>query len=245
MTPRILVVDDDVDACGNLSDILGDLGYSVEVAYNGNLALALIEEKPFDVAILDLKMPDMDGLSLYREIKKRRAGTLAVIVTAYATTETANEALSAGVCHVLRKPIAIDALLQMVGQFLEQPLLLVVDDDRDLCNNLWDILRERGTRVCLAHTESDARQRLSENHFGIVLIDMRLPEGDGRNVLRLVRDSNPKARVILITGYRNDYEGAISELIADGVDAVCYKPFDVTGLLKTVQQLAQHPPESQ
>ena len=62
---------------------------------DGPSALKLIDEHPFDVALLDLKMPGMDGLTLYREIKKRRADTVAIIVTAYAGGGTADEALAA------------------------------------------------------------------------------------------------------------------------------------------------------
>src|SRR5207244_3512201 len=63
----ILVVDDDEDTRRNLSDILTDLGYHAETAHDGPSALELVRRRPFDVALLDLKMPGMDGLTLYRE----------------------------------------------------------------------------------------------------------------------------------------------------------------------------------
>src|ERR1043165_2277201 len=94
--PSILVVDDEVDTCRNLSDILTDLGYRVDVAYDGPSALELGRRNHYDVALLDLKMPGMDGLTLYREIKRMRAGTVALIVTAYASSTTAEQALAAG-----------------------------------------------------------------------------------------------------------------------------------------------------
>ena len=61
MSQKILVVDDEVDTCANLSDILSDLGYTVDVAYDGPSALELVKQKAYDVALLDLKMPGMDG----------------------------------------------------------------------------------------------------------------------------------------------------------------------------------------
>ncbi len=67
-TPSILVVDDEVDTCCNLSDILTDLGYGVDVAHEGQTALAMVRRKSYDVALLDYNMPGMDGLTLYREI---------------------------------------------------------------------------------------------------------------------------------------------------------------------------------
>src|SRR5438094_7158711 len=101
----ILVVDDDVDTCRNLSDILTDLGYRVDTAPDGPTALELVRKNPYDVALLDLKMPGMDGLTLYREIKKLRAGTVAIMVTAYASSATADEALAAGAWQIVPKPL--------------------------------------------------------------------------------------------------------------------------------------------
>ena len=76
-----------------------------------------------------------------------RAGTVALLVTAYAGPATATEAISAGAWKVVPKPVDFPTLLGMVDEALGQPLVLIVDDDHDLCANLWDLLRERGFRV--------------------------------------------------------------------------------------------------
>jgi len=235
--PTILVVDDDVDTCRNLADILTDLGYRVDVAHDGHSALELVRQNPYDVALLDYKMPGMDGLTLYREIKKLRAGTVAIVVTAYAGGGTAEEALAAGAWQVLPKPVDFPKLLRLVDEALGQPLVLVVDDDPDLCATLWDLLRERGYRVRLAHGERAAGRQLGETTFDAVLIDLKLPEGDGASVFRLVRQANPQARTIIITGHRSEMDEQVRQMVQEGADAVCYKPFDVARLLDTLQQL--------
>ena len=235
--PRILVVDDEVDTCHNLSDILTDLGYHVDMAHDGRAALELVRRNPYDVALLDLKMPGMDGLTLYREIKKLRADTVAIVVTAYASSATANEALTAGAWQVLAKPVDFPRLLRLVDEALSQPLVMVVDDDPDLCANLWDLLRERGYRISVAHDESAAGQRLRDRDFKVVLIDMKLPRADGARVFRLVRETNPQARTIVITGYRSEMDQLVQKVVNEGADAVCYKPFDVPKLLDTLQHL--------
>lgn len=237
-TPKILVVDDDVDTCNNLSDILSDLGYRVDTAHDGPSALQLVRKKAYDIALLDLKMPGMDGLQLYREIKKLQSGTVAMVVTAYASSATAEEALTAGAWQVLSKPVDLPKLLGLVDVALGQPLVMVVDDDPDLCSNLWDLLRERGYRVCLAHDEMQAVDRLKDREYKVVLIDMKLPKGDGTSVFHLVHQHNPQARTILITGYRSEMDQLIQQVVADGADAVCYKPFDIPTLIDTVGKLA-------
>ncbi|MBI2806433.1 MAG: response regulator [Planctomycetes bacterium] len=238
-TPSILVVDDEVDTCRNLSDILTDLGYHVDIAHEGLTALEMVRQKTYDVALLDLKMPGMDGLTLYREIKKLSAGTVAIVVTAYAGGDTRSEALAAGAWQVLSKPVDFPTLLGFVDETLGQPLVMVVDDDHDLCENLWDLLRERGFRVCLAHDEKEAATRLCSRDYKVVLIDMKLPEGDGASVFRMVRQANPRTRTLVITGHRPEMDLLIQKVVDEGADAVCYKPFDVAGLLSTLERLSQ------
>jgi CheY-like chemotaxis protein len=233
----ILVVDDDVDTCRNLSDILTDLGYHVDTAHDGPGALELVRSKHYDVALLDLRMPGMDGVTLYREIKKLQAGTVAIIVSAYANKETTDAALTAGAWQVLAKPIDFPRLLKLVGEAVGQPLVMIVDDDHDLCASLWDLLRERGYRVALAHDDSQAAARLRDNSFTMVLIDMKLPGADGSQVYRLVRSANPQARTVLITGHRSEMDGRVRQMLAEGADAVCYKPFNVPALLETLGRL--------
>lgn len=109
--PSILVVDDDEDNCANLRDILVDLGYDVEIALDGTEALDKLARRAFTVALLDLKMPGMDGLTLVRAIKKRSPRTESLLVTAFATSQVEAEARAAGAARIVNKPIDLPELL--------------------------------------------------------------------------------------------------------------------------------------
>lgn len=120
--PRtILVVDDDTDTCANLSDLLGDRGYQVDVAGDGFKALEQAQRQPYDVALLDLRMPGMDGLTLCRKLKCLQPGLLAMLITGFATPSLGEEARAAGVRQVLCKPIAFPELLSLVEEGLQLP----------------------------------------------------------------------------------------------------------------------------
>jgi len=241
---RILIVDDEPDTCANLSDIFSDLDYEVDVAYDGLSALELVKKYAYDIALLDLRMPGMDGLELYRRIREISAGTVAIVVTAYASSDTAQCVLSAGAWKIVPKPVNIGSLLGMVASALDTPLVLIVDDDRDLCDNLWDLLHERGYRVWLAHDIPDAEKALRQSKFHVVLIDMKLPAGDGHQVLRTLQQADKDARAILITGHVPEMETKVQQALEAGANAVCYKPFDVDSLLGTVQELCTRGPQS-
>lgn len=237
--PRLLIVDDEPDTCANLSDIFSDLGYQVDVAYDGPAAVKLVRQNVYDVALLDLKMPGMSGLDVYREIRRISAGTVAIIVTAYASSDTAKSVLQAGAWRIVPKPISFAELQSQVDAALNQPLVLLVDDDHDLCDSLWDLFREQDYRVCMAHDVKSAQDRLHQRKYQVVLIDMKLPGSDGAEVLRMVQGENPHARTLLITGYAGEMQDLVRRALESGANAVCYKPFDVDQLLKTVKQLSR------
>lgn len=116
--PVLLVVDDDVDQCRNLADILGDLGYHTDIAHDGPSALDLVRQHPYRVAVLDYRMPGMDGLTVCRAIRKLSAGTVSIIVTAYAGGINSDEFLHAGARTVLPKPVDVSQLIDTLRELL-------------------------------------------------------------------------------------------------------------------------------
>ncbi len=228
----VLIVDDEVDACENLRDILVDLGYRVGVARNGSEAIEQVMRAPYDIALLDLKMPGMDGVAVYRQIKRLRPETVAIVVSAFSGSDLAEQAVEEGAAQVVAKPVDVPQLLTAIQASLAQPLVLVVDDDTDFCQNLWQILSKRGYRLALAHTADEARRQLATKSFNVVLIDLKLPGPEGgADVFRIVSKTNPDARRILVTGFRDESLEIIHNLVDQGVDAVCYKPIDIDNLL--------------
>lgn len=120
-SPVLLIVDDDVDQCRNLADILGDLGYATDFAHDGTTALMMVRRQSYRVAVLDYRMPGMDGLTLCREIRKLSEGTVAIIVTAYSGGINTEQFLNAGAMMVLPKPVDVRSLVESLQQLLESP----------------------------------------------------------------------------------------------------------------------------
>ena len=116
--PTVLVVDDEVDACRNLQDILTDFGYRTNVAFNADDALQSVQRQPYDVVLLDLKMPNVDGLTLYSQIRRCRENASAIVVTAFASAETRQQAQELGVKQVLSKPVDVPVLLGRISDLV-------------------------------------------------------------------------------------------------------------------------------
>ena len=116
---RILLVDDEKIFAQNMARLLNFRGYQVKAVHNGQSAIAELEQGPYDVIVLDLKMPGMDGLSTLREIKKLGLFTETLILTGHGSIDSALEAVKLGAYDYLTKPCAIDELvakIQAAGQ---------------------------------------------------------------------------------------------------------------------------------
>ena len=116
----ILIVDDEEHIRDLLSDTLAMRGYHIETAENGLSAIQVINDRPIDLILLDIRMPIKDGLGLLEEIKERLPRLPVIIVTGLASNEEVQEALQRGAFSCLRKPFEIDSIVEEVERALEE-----------------------------------------------------------------------------------------------------------------------------
>ena len=117
--PRILVVDDERSMRELLAIVLRREGYEVLLAENGKSAIATLEKEPVDILISDIKMPDLSGVDVLRAAKRIDQDILGIMITAFASTETAVEAMRLGACDYLSKPFDVDLLRMKVREKIE------------------------------------------------------------------------------------------------------------------------------
>ena len=108
---KILLVDDEVVFTNNMSKLLANRGYRVTAVNSGDAAIRAMEEEDFDVVVLDLKMPGMDGITTLKEIKKLGLFTETLILTGHGSIDTALEAIKLGAYDYLTKPCEIGDLV--------------------------------------------------------------------------------------------------------------------------------------
>ena len=110
---HILVVDDNPPMTKTLVDILTAIGFEVHPAYSGIEALEVLKDHPIDILLTDVKMPDMNGVELYRETRRTHPNLLTFLMTAYAADEIIEEGIAEGIKMVLTKPLDIDFLITL------------------------------------------------------------------------------------------------------------------------------------
>jgi len=117
---RILVVDDEPMICQSCKEILEFEGYIVDTASSGEEGLKKALEKKFDLAILDIKMPDISGLNLLKRMRDEQIPTPVIMMTAYSTVETAVEAMKLGATDFVQKPFTPEELSQVVRSVISK-----------------------------------------------------------------------------------------------------------------------------
>ena len=124
MNSLILVVDDDETQRQMLQKILVREGYDVQIAAGGQEALEMFKEVPADVVVTDVKMPDMDGLRLFREVKRLQHDASVILITAYGSIQSAVQAMAEGASYYLTKPVDVNHLKVLIRKAVENAALL-------------------------------------------------------------------------------------------------------------------------
>ena len=120
---RILVVDDEEDFLETLVNRLNRRGMSAQGALSGCEALKMMEEKEFDVVVLDVRMPGMDGLEVLREVKNRWPFVEVILLTGHGSVESGIEGMRLGAFDYVMKPADLEVLIEKIQQARERKIL--------------------------------------------------------------------------------------------------------------------------
>lgn len=236
--PSVLVVDDNKELAENIAEILSEAGVKVGIARDAQSALAAFDQREWSLVVTDMRMPDIDGVELLTMLKERRPATPLLLMTSFVDADTMIRAAQSGALGVLDKPIDFDELIELVELVaMAHTPVLVVDDDVALCNNLIEILTEQGG--FLPHPATNlalARRLAAQIDFGMVLLDLRLPDGDGVSLAEELRHrpDGSLRPMILMTGFPEELDrirATPHEIM------ILAKPFTVPGLMERMRAL--------
>jgi two-component system response regulator HydG len=237
--PTILVVDDNEDLLDTFAMILKRRGYCVETADNGVSAVDKFKEQSYDVTLMDIVMPKMNGVEAFHEIKKLQPEALIILMTAYSDEELLQMAKDEGIHRIINKPIRIDRLIDLINEAATSQPILIIDDDDEICQTLAEILKSEGHEVLTAGSGEEAIALASEKTCQMAFIDVKLPNIDGLETLLRLKDINPDILTIMMTGFRNEVKDALDKAQAASAITCLYKPFDPAEAAKIVQRIAR------
>jgi DNA-binding NtrC family response regulator len=191
---RILIVDDEKIALRNLEHIMKKEGYSVVTTQSGSQAIKMIErsgEDEFDVVLTDLKMPGVDGMEVLAQSRRLYPETEVIMVTGYATMDSAIEAVKAGAYHYVSKPFELDEVRRVVKKALEKRALQL--ENRRLKEKLAGI---NGVNIITEDTDMrkilSLAKQIAQSDISILITG---ESGTGKELMaRFIHENSPRAK---------------------------------------------------
>lgn len=235
---NILIVDDEPGIRTTMAGILEDEGYNVIVAEDGYKGIAAAEKTKFKIAFIDMKMPGINGIETFKEIKKTSPDTIIFFMTAFLAEDLLQEAAKLEIQAILYKPLDIDLILKVIKEDLTKTTILVVDDESAIRETLQGILESKGYKVAVAEDGHTAIEMARKTHFDIMFIDVVMPEIDGFQTLEEIKKIDPKTKIVIMTGH--NIESLVEKATSRGASTCIPKPIDdVDELLQLLQTIKE------
>ena len=132
---RILVIDDELVMCKGCRLALSGENRSIDICTTGTAGMKAVKESPYDVVLLDMKLPDLEGMEILKAIQETKLGTQVIVMTGYSTVQNAVEAMKSGAYDYLSKPFTDETLIRAVERAIEKRGM--VEESRHLRNDLF------------------------------------------------------------------------------------------------------------
>jgi two-component system response regulator HydG len=233
----VLVVDDDRDFAESLVMAIEGRGHRVDVAFSGSEAIKRFRAEAYDIAFMDVRLPGMNGVESFMEIRKMVPNARVVMMTGYSVGQLLQQAVENGAWGVLHKPFDMEDLLDMIER-IKPDGILVADDDADFAKNVSDLLTSHGWRVFIAENGRQAVERIRSGGIDILVLDLRMPILDGLETYLELKQTGHALPTILVTAYAAEESSSIDKLTSLSISGILKKPFDPGDLIAAVEQLA-------
>lgn len=234
----VLVVDDLRSIRLTLGGILEDEGHNVVTAEDGYQAIEAVKKAHFDAIFMDIKMPGINGVQTFREVKKIAPASAVIMMTAYSVEDLVKEALEEGAYAIIYKPFDIDKVISLIEKLLRQKILiLIVDEQFADRETLKTILEDKGYRVTTAKDGTEAIKKVREKHYDIIFLEVKLPDMNCAQTFEQVKEIDPGATVIMMSGYTE--EELVKKAVSAGVYTCLQKPFDMEKVMALVADIAR------
>lgn len=234
----VLVVDDLRSIRLTLGGILEDEGHNVVTVEDGYQAIEAVKKAHFDAIFMDIKMPGINGVQTFREVKKIAPASAVIMMTAYSVEDLVKEALEEGAYAIIYKPFDIDKVISLIEKLLRQKILiLIVDEQFADREKLKTILEDKGYRVTTAKDGTEAIKKVREKHYDIIFLEVKLPDMNCAQTFEQVKEIDPGATVIMMSGYTE--EELVKKAVSAGVYTCLQKPFDMEKVMALVADIAR------
>jgi len=233
---RILIVDDDVDFADSLALALDGRGHQIEIAHSGEEAISKCSSSSFDVTLMDVKLPGINGVESFKQIRGMKPDARVIMMTGFSVDQLLKEAVDQGAYGVLHKPLNLDELITIL-KAQEPQIVLIADDDEEFSAAMREVLQHHGFTVFNALTGKQALQVLDSQRIDVLILDLRMPELSGIDVFFEQNQRGTPVATVIVTAFADEHAAEIKRMLASSAKQVFRKPCDPRDLISTVAQL--------
>lgn len=234
---RILIVDDEGSLLLTLVANLELEGFDVVGAADASSALRLIADQDFDLVLTDIRMPDMNGVDLFRAIRSLRPQMPVILMTAFAAEALIDQAVQEGAFAVLPKPFDIEHVIFALSRALSRPMVLVVDAP-DEARPLAAALQTAGLSTGVTFDHVTTVLALQRQPTDVVLIDVKVLTSGTALVEHILELDASVAVIATSSGATPELFRRVAEL---GAFACLSKPLELERLLRLIARARARP----
>ncbi len=232
----ILVVDDERNMRDTLAEILEADGYQVETADSGEAAVERCDQRTFDVVLMDVRMPGINGVEAFRRIRSHNPTARVILMSAYTIDDLRRVALEEGAAALLPKPLDLDTVVRLIDRVQDTSILLV-GDDTETQESISNALTDQGFRVHCAHTPAAALDIAGQIHFDVVFIESEVGSTSGLDLYLVFRRVTPSVIAVMISDRTRNREAIAREAVFQSAYTVVHKPVDIQDLLQLINRI--------
>lgn len=234
----ILVVDDDKDNAASLGELFEFEGHRVHVVHSGKEAIDAYVNSTFDIAFMDVMMPEKNGVESFFEIRKLRPTARVYMMTGYSVEELLQQAVRGGAMGVLEKPFEAEEVLRITKSVGAGGLVVAApeDDQKDIGLAIHSTLNNFGFSSLWVRNVEQLSQPIDAEQM--LVLDVHLPLIDAVSSYKDAHDAGHRAPTIVVPRTDKRISNGTPTLRDVGITGILNKPFDPLDLLTRLQQLA-------
>jgi DNA-binding response OmpR family regulator len=237
---RVLIVDDDNDHAESLADVIEMRGHRTAIANSGEAAIEQFRSDAFDFVLLDVKLPGINGVDTFLELKRIRPDARVMMMTGFSVEQLVAQAIAGGALGVLHKPFAAAQILELLSGVKQRGRVVVADGDAEFVESIVPILENAGYAVEIATTGADVLEKLTREPADCLVLNLRLPVVSGADLYAQLVERGRRVPTVLMAG--GPQEAEQDAQLRSQACGMLFKPFDPNALLAAIESAVSRGP---
>lgn len=231
---KLLIVDDNADLAEGLQVLLEDEDFEVNVAASGEQAISIADAVAFDIALIDVQLPGINGIEVAMEIRSKKPDTATILMSGFRIEQIISKALHEDKVTVLRRDTDSERNISVLKDLGDTDIILVADHDPETVIRVEQLLGNLKFKVLVARNGPQAFEQVPDEKPDVLILNLNLPVINGLEIYLQLQKLGYFLPTIIITGYKPLENEPNDPLHSYSVTGFLFKPFKPEHLLDSI-----------